>query len=97
MKLKVQIESEMMKAVQELECRVDTETFARKHGTSKTTLYNWNSKHSSMEVNQILRIVEHEEENRKLKQMYTELALDNMTPMEYRAKKKAVLKGGSAH
>ena len=51
MKRKVHTESEMVKAVQELE--------------------------SSMEVSQVRRLKELEEENRKLKQMYAELALDN--------------------
>lgn len=51
MKRKVHTESEMVKAVQELE--------------------------SGMEVSQVRRLKELEEENRKLKQMYAELALDN--------------------
>ena len=55
----------MVKAVQELESGIDAETVARNHGISQATLYNWKSKYSGME------------ENRKLKQMYAELALDN--------------------
>ena len=51
MKRKVHTESEMVKAVQELE--------------------------SGMEVSHVRRLKELEEENRKLKQMYAELALDN--------------------
>ena len=89
MKRKVHTESEMVKAVQELESGIDAETLARNHGISKATLYNWKSKYSGMEVSQVRRLKELEEENRKLNQMYAELALDNMTPMEYRAKKKA--------
>ena len=88
MKRKVHTESEMVKAVQELESGIDAETLARNHGISKATLYNWKSKYSGMEVSQVRRLKELEEENRKLNQMYAELALDNMTPMEYRAKKK---------
>ena len=67
----------MVKAVQELESGIDTETVARNHGISKATLYNWKSKFSGMEVSQVRRLKELEEENRKLKQMYAELALDN--------------------
>ena len=70
-------ESEMVKAVQELESGIDAETVARNHGISKATLYNWKSKYSGMEVSQVRRLKELEEENRKLKQMYAELALDN--------------------
>lgn len=70
----------MVKAVQELESGIDAETVARNHGISKATLYNWKSKYSGMEVSQVRRLKELkelEEENRKLKQMYAELALDN--------------------
>ena len=76
MKRSVHTESEMVKAVQELESGIDAETVARNHGISKATLYNWNSKYS-MEVSQVRRLKELVEENRKLKQMYAELALDN--------------------
>ena len=67
----------------------DAETVARNHDISKATLYKWKSKYSGMEVSQVRRLKELEEENRKLKQMYSELAMDNMTSMEYRARKKA--------
>ena len=77
MKRKVHTESEMVKAVQELESGIDAETVTRNHGISKATLYNWKSKYSGMEVSQVRRLKELEEENRKLKQMYAELALDN--------------------
>lgn len=50
MKRKVHTESEMVKAVQELESGIDAETIARNHGISKATLYNWKSKYSGMEV-----------------------------------------------
>ena len=77
MKRKVHTESEMVKAVQELESGIDVETVARNHGISKATLYNWKSKYSGMDVSQIRRLKELEEENRKLKQMYADLTLDN--------------------
>ena len=77
MKRKVHTESEMVKAVQSLESGIDAETVARNHGISKATLYNWKSKYSGMEVSRVRRLKELEEENRKLKQMYAELALDN--------------------
>mgnify|MGYP006333690199 CR=1 FL=1 len=77
MKRSVHTESEMVKAVQELESGIDAETVARNHGISKATLYNWKSKYSGMNISKIRRLKELEEENRKLKQMYAELALDN--------------------
>jgi len=77
MKKKIHSESEMVKAVQQLESGVDAETIAREHGISRATLYNWKSKYSGMEVSQVKRLKELKEENRKLKQMYANLALDN--------------------
>ena len=77
MKRSVHTESKMVKAVQELESGIDAETVARNHGISKTTLYNWKSKYSGMDVSQVRRLKELEEENSKLKQMCAELALDN--------------------
>lgn len=77
MKRKVHTESEMVKAVHELESGIDAETVARYHGISKAILCNWKSKYSGMEVSQVRRLKELEEENRKLKQIYAELALDN--------------------
>lgn len=66
-----------MKAVKELESGVSAEVVAREYGISKATLYQWKSKYSGMDVSQVRRLKELEEENRKLKQMYADLALDN--------------------
>ena len=40
-------------------------------------MYYWKSKYSGMEVSQVRRLKELEEENCKFKQMYAELALNN--------------------
>ena len=87
MKKKIHSESEMVKAVHELESGIDAETVARDHNISKATLYNWKSKYSGMEVSQVKRLKELEDENRKLKQMYADLALDNRIPKEVIEKK----------
>ena len=78
MKKKCQSESEMVKAVKEFESGVDADTVTRSYNISKATLYNWKSKYSGMDVSQVERLHELEEENRRLKKMYSELALDNM-------------------
>jgi len=46
-------------------------------GIGKTTLYKWKSQYSGMEVSQVKRLKELEEENRRLKKMYAELSLDH--------------------
>lgn len=70
-------ETEMVNAVRQLESGVSAELVARDHGISRTSLYKWKSKYSGMDVSQVKRLKELEEENRKLKQMYADLALDN--------------------
>ncbi len=67
----------MVNAVRQLENGVSGDLVAREHGISRTTLYKWKSKYSGMDVSQVKRLKELEEENRKLKQMYADLALDN--------------------
>ena len=49
----------------------------RKHGISKATYYQWKSKYSGVSVSELKRIKDLETENRKLKRMYAELALEN--------------------
>ena len=66
---------------------VSAEIVAREHGVTKTALYNWKSKHSDMDVNQVKRLKELEEENPKLKQMFADLALDNRILKEVIEKK----------
>lgn len=87
MKKKCHTESEMVQAVKELESGVDADTVARDHNISKATLYNWKAKYSGMEVSQVKRLRELEEENRRLKQMYADLAIDNRLLKEVIEKK----------
>lgn len=77
MKKKTHTESEMVKAVQQLESGIDAAAVAREHDVSKATLYNWKSRYSGMSISQVRRLKELEDENRRLKQMYADLALDN--------------------
>ena len=87
MKRKNHSESEMVSAVKALESGTNADLVARDHGISKATLYNWKSKYSGMDVSQVKRLKELEEENRRLKQMYADLALDNRILKEVIEKK----------
>lgn len=70
-------ETEMVRAVKQLESGMSAEVISRELGISRITLYKWKSKYSGMEVSQVRRLKELEEENRRLKHMYADLALDN--------------------
>lgn len=45
------------------------------HGISHATLYNWKSKYGGLESSQLKRIKELEEENNRLKRMYTDVSI----------------------
>jgi len=49
----------------------------REYGMSDATYYNWKAKYGGMEVSDVKRLKELEKENRRLKQMYADLSLEN--------------------
>jgi putative transposase len=80
-------DNEKVKAVQKVESGITAEVVCREFGISRSTLYQWKSKYSGMDINQVRKLRELEEENRKLKQMYADLALDNQILREVIEKK----------
>ena len=58
MKKKLHSESEMVKAVKELESGISAETVARNYNITRGTLYNWKNKYSGMEVSQVQKLKE---------------------------------------
>ena len=49
----------------------------RKYGVSPQTVYRWKSKYGGLEVNELKRLKQVEEENRRLKKLVADQALDN--------------------
>jgi putative transposase len=49
----------------------------RECGISQATYYNWKTKYGGMEASDIKRLKDLEAENRKLKQMYANISLEN--------------------
>jgi len=49
----------------------------REAGISEATFYKWRSKYGGLSVNELKRIKELEEENARLKRMFSELSLVN--------------------
>jgi len=70
-------DSEKVKAVKSLDGGVSADEICRELGISRSTLYQWRSKYGGMEVSQVRKLRELEEENARLKKMYADLALDN--------------------
>jgi putative transposase len=52
------------------------EEINREHGVSKASLYKWRQRYGGMEASELKRIKELEEENLKLKRMYSNLAME---------------------
>ncbi len=70
-------EAQIVKALKEHEAGRNAEDISRELGINKATFYNWRKRYSGMETQELKRLKELEEENRKLKAMYADLALDH--------------------
>lgn len=77
MKKKRFTETQIFSILKEFDAGKNIQEISREHGVSKATIYNWKAKYGGMEINELKKYKELEEENRKLKQMYADLALDN--------------------
>ena len=55
---------------------ISVQDLCRKHGISDATFYKWRTKYSGLEVSDVKKLRQLEEENRRLKQMVAEQALD---------------------
>ena len=70
-------ETQIVKILKEVEGGRLVKEVCRECSISDATYYNWKSKYGGMEASDIKRLKELEDENRRLKQMYTELSLDH--------------------
>lgn len=59
----------------------------REHSLSEATFYQWKSKFGGMNVSELQRLKHLEDENRRLKQLYAELSLENQVIKEVLRKK----------
>lgn len=71
-------ETQIVKILKEVEGGRMVKDVCREYGISDATYYNWKSKYGGMEASDIKRLKELEEENRKLKQMFADLSLENV-------------------
>lgn len=68
-------ENQIIKVLKENEAGRNVEEITRELGISKGTFYKWRKKYGGMEVSHLRRLKELEEENRKLKRMYADQAI----------------------
>jgi putative transposase len=70
-------EGQIVSILKQVESGRTVRDVCREHGISDATYYNWKAKYGGMELSDIKRLRELEHENRRLKQMYAELSLEN--------------------
>ena len=76
MKGKRYTEEQIIAVLKEGEAGAKVSDLCRKYGMSDATYYNWKSKYAGMSVSDVRRLKALEEENRRLKQIVGEQALD---------------------
>lgn len=72
---KKKTESQIVAILKEAEVGLTIKDLCRKYDIGQSTFYKWRAKYGGMEVSDIKRLKELEEENRRLKQMYADLSL----------------------
>lgn len=80
-------EEQIIKILKEAESGLKAEELCRRYGISPSTLYAWKAKFGGMEVSDAKRLRTLEEENRRLKQIVADQALDNQALRTVLAKK----------
>jgi putative transposase len=79
-------EEQIIAVLKEAEAGAKLSDLCRKYGISDATYYNWKAKYAGMTVSDLKQLKALEEENRRLKQIVAEQALDNRALKELLSK-----------
>jgi putative transposase len=80
-------EEQILSVLKELEGGKAVAELCREHGVSEPTLYRWRSKYGGLEDSELRRLKELEAENRRLRHVVSEQALDIAALKEVVSKK----------
>ncbi len=69
-------EEQIIKVLKEVEAGAKVQDVVRRLGITETTFYRWKAKFGGLEVNEAKRLRALEDENRRLKTMVADQALD---------------------
>lgn len=69
-------EEQIIAVLKEAQAGLNVLDLCRKHGISDATFYKWRAKYGGLEVSDAKKLRQLEEENRRLKQMVADQALD---------------------
>lgn len=70
-------EHQIIAVIKSVESGRTVKDVCREAGISEATYYNWKSRYGGMEASDIKKIKDLEDENRRLKQMFSNLSLEN--------------------
>jgi putative transposase len=87
MKRQRHTEEQIIQVLNEAQAGAAIDELCRRHGISQATYYKWKQKFGGMEVSDTKRLRLIEDENRKLKKLVADQALDMMVLKELLAKK----------
>jgi putative transposase len=69
-------EEQIIRALREVDAGAKVQDVMRRMGVSEQTFYRWKAKYGGMDVNEAKRLKQLEDENRRLKTMVADQALD---------------------
>ena len=69
-------EEQILQILKEHEAGAATSDLCRRHGISSHTFYRWKSKYGGLELSEMRRLRQLEDENRRLKHLVADLTLD---------------------
>lgn len=69
-------EAQILAILKEKETGLSVTELCRKHGISEPTFHNWKKKYAGMTLDELKRLKELEQENARLKKMYSNLSLE---------------------
>jgi putative transposase len=69
-------EEQIIGLLQQAEAGAVVRDLCRRHGITETTLYRWRTKYGGVQVNEARRLKQLEEENRRLKRIVADQALN---------------------
>jgi len=79
-------EEQIIGILKEHQAGLSAQNLCRKHGISDATFYKWRAKYGGMEISDAKKLKALEDENRRLKKLLAETALDVATLKEMLAK-----------
>ena len=80
-------DAQVMAILKQAEDGIPVAQLCREHGMSDASFYKWRAKYGGVDVSNMTRLRELEEENRRLKTMYAESRMDCEILREAMAKK----------